>query len=190
MLTRRQVLELGASACLVAILGQVRSASAAEADATVADYLRREPWLPLVGSNVDVEDVTLRLAEVADLPQLAGRDDAFALEFTGPSGALNSGTYPFQHAALGSFEMFASPVDTAVASEQRYEVVVDRSVGVPRVVPTANSTPPVSAPATASASAPTASAPPSPHHRRRARRRLARRRADQRQTKLRAKHSR
>lgn len=68
MLTRRQVLELGAGACLVAILGHVRSASAAEADATVADYLRREPWLPLVGGNVDVEPVTLRLAEVADLP--------------------------------------------------------------------------------------------------------------------------
>ena len=186
MLTRRQVLELGAGACLVAILGHVRSASAAEADATMADYLRREPWLPLVGGNVDVEAVTLRLAEVADLPQLAGRDDAFALEFTGPSGALNSGTHPFQHAALGSFEMFASPVDTALASEQRYEVVVDRSIGVPRVVPTANSTPPVSAPATASASAPTSSAPPSPHHGRRARRRLARRRAHQRQTKLRA----
>jgi hypothetical protein len=148
MLTRRQIVELGAAACVAAMLGHVRSAVAAETDPALGGYLRRETWLPLVGEGVEVAGVTLLLGEVADLPLLAGRDDAFRLELTGPAG-MTGGIHPFQHPALGSVELFLSPVDTVVAGVQRYEVVVNRSVGVPRAIPTAPSVVPASRESTA-----------------------------------------
>ena len=193
MLTRRRLLELSATACLAAILGHATSARAAGLDPAVADYLRRAPWLPVVGDAVSVAGVRLWLAEVGDLPQLAGRDDAFRLEFTGPAGALPGATHLFRQAALGSFVMFVSPVDTVVGTEQRYEVVVDRSVGVPPVAPTSDSTAAVGAPATTGGpSAPRAAAPaparPALHRRPRKRRHSTRRDARRRQTRVRAYH--
>jgi hypothetical protein len=131
VLTRRQLLELGATAGLIAMLSPARSARAGEVDGTALPYLRRASWAPLAGAMVAVAGVTLRLANVADLPRLAGRDDAFRLELTGRAGTLRSGTHRFRHPALGSFELFISPVETVVGGTQRYEVVVDRSVGVP-----------------------------------------------------------
>ena len=85
--------------------------------------------------NVSVAGVMLQLDEVADLPRLAGRDDAFRLEFTGPAEAVQSGIHEFRQAQLGTFVMFVSPVDIVLGSDSRYEVVVDRSVGVPGSVP-------------------------------------------------------
>jgi hypothetical protein len=134
MLTRRQLLALGATACLAAVLGDPTSATATGPGPAVAAYLRRAPWLPLVGGAVSISGVTLWLAEVGNLPHLADRDDAFRLEFTGPPGALPSATHLFGQPALGSFVMFISPVDTVAGTDQRYEVVVDRSVGVASVV--------------------------------------------------------
>jgi hypothetical protein len=128
MLTRRQVLELGAAAALTVVLGSARSARAAGIDPMASDYLRRASWVALAGGKVAVSRVHLRLAEVADLPHLAGRDDAFRLELIGDPGALAGGIHPFRHAALGSFELFVSPVESVVRGLQRYEVVVDRSV--------------------------------------------------------------
>jgi hypothetical protein len=139
MLTRRQVLELAAAAWLTAVLGRVATARAAGVDAVAPGYLRRASWVPLTGTAVGVAGVTLLLAEVADLPHLAGRDDAFGLQLTGAAGALPGGIHPFRHAALGSFDLFLSPVDTVSGGVQRYEVVVDRSIGVPDSVPQAPS---------------------------------------------------
>lgn len=162
MMTRRQVFELTAGAWLAAMLGCARPARAAGMNAMSPGYLRRASWLPLSGATVDVADVTLRLHEVTDLPYLAGRDDAFALEFTGAAGTLTGGIQPFRHTTLGTFELFISPVDTVVAGTQRYEVVIERSVGVPESTPTGPSTTSGSAPtshASRSASAATSATP-------------------------------
>ena len=78
---------------------------------------------------------SLRLTEVADLaragrePAFAGRDDAFALLFSGPADlVLDSGIHELRNSALGAFSVFISPVQASGGGEQRYEVVVDRSV--------------------------------------------------------------
>jgi hypothetical protein len=80
--------------------------------------------------------VALRLESVSDLAgaathkALAGRDDAFALTFSGPlSAPLDSGIHTLHHPSLGSFELFSSPVD-APRDDRHYEVVVDRTVGL------------------------------------------------------------
>jgi hypothetical protein len=137
MLTRRRLLELGAGAWLAAMLGAVTTAPASEANFTAPRYLRRASWVPLIGTTAAAGGVTLRLTEVADLPHLVARDDAFALELTGPAGALSAGIHQLRHPALGTFTLFVSPVDTVAGGVQHYEIVVDRSVGVPRSVPTA-----------------------------------------------------
>lgn len=137
MLTRRRLLELGTGAWLAAMLGAATSAPASAANSTAPRYLRRASWVPLIGTTADAAGVTLRLTEVADLPHLEARDDAFALELTGPARVLSAGIHQFRHAALGTFALFVSPVDTVAGGVQHYEIVVDRSVGVPRSVPTA-----------------------------------------------------
>ena len=189
MLTRRRFLELGAAAYLTVVLGEVASARAAGLDPQVAGYLRRGSWVPLVGENVSVAGVTLQLDEVADLPRLAGRDDAFGLEFTGPAGAVQSGIHEFRQAQLGTFVMFVSPVDTVLGSDSRYEAVVDRSVGVPGSVPTFGSTGTVSAPTTAAASPGSGSAEPAAVRRPHKRTHLARRRRKRRHLKSRPRAS-
>ena len=76
---------------------------------------------------------TLRLAAVADLERaaqtrsLAGRDDAFALTFSGPSGTpLRSGIAKLRHPSLGWVSLFITPFGRATAG-QLYEVIVDRA---------------------------------------------------------------
>jgi uncharacterized protein DUF6916 len=96
---------------------------------TTRGYLRRASWLPLVEATLDVDDATLRVADVADLPQLPGRDDGFRLELIGAANAVPSSIQRFHHATLGNFEMFVSPVEAVVGGAQLYQVVVDRSVG-------------------------------------------------------------
>jgi hypothetical protein len=77
--------------------------------------------------------VTLRLTTVADLarakqtPSLAGRDDAFALTFSGPSGSLlGSGIRRLRHPSLGWISLFITPAG-GPSGGQLYEVVVDRA---------------------------------------------------------------
>jgi hypothetical protein len=132
MLTRRQVLALGTAAGLSAMLGGVRSAWATTGSVLTPGHLRRSSWLPLLDTTLDVDSVKLRVAAIANLPQLHGREDAFRLELTGAASALPSGIARFRHRRLGSFQMFVSPVEAVVDGVQRYEVVVDRSVGTPR----------------------------------------------------------
>jgi hypothetical protein len=60
--------------------------------------------------------IDLVLAEVADLSdrewkRSAGARRPFSLHFRGPRGQpVPQRTYPFQHAALGSFDLFIVPV--------------------------------------------------------------------------------
>jgi hypothetical protein len=129
-LTRRQALQLGAASGLAALLG-----GPAVARAGTAPALRRSSWAPLVSQPVRAGAVTLRLERVADLAGAAGdaalrdHDEAFALTFTGPAGALADGAHVFAHPALGSFALFAAPVGSPAGGSQHYEAVVDRSVG-------------------------------------------------------------
>lgn len=136
-LTRRSLLCVGAAAGAAVALG-VRPWAAAAAG---PGYLTRSAYAGLEGTRFTVETgaepVVLRLESVSDVAgaasrrALAGSDDAFALKFSGPlARPLDSGIHTLHHPRLGSFELFSSPVD-APAADQSYEVVVDRSVGLP-----------------------------------------------------------
>jgi hypothetical protein len=170
MLTRRRLVQLGLVTWAGVMLGAPRLARAAGTDVTAPAALRRSTWAPLAGSAIAVGGTMLRLDAVGDLPYLAGRDDAFRLELIGRVGAVPPGIHPFRHPAFGSAELFVAPVDAIVSGVSRYEVVVDRSVGVPHVVPAAPNPPAASTPAAPS------SAPAAPSHRRRQRVRRHRRR--------------
>jgi hypothetical protein len=111
---------------------------AASPAAAAPGHLLRSSYDGLVGENFRVGSGNLRLLSVDDLAgaavfkSLAGSDDAFVLEFSGPlDAALESGTHSVTHAALGGFELFVSEVEQP-RSERRYEAVIDRSVRGPR----------------------------------------------------------
>jgi hypothetical protein len=133
--TRRRALQTGAAAGLVAMFARVPFARAAADDGD--PYLRRASYAGLVGQTFAVAGASLVLREVGDLEHLAGRDDAFRLEFAGAPGAVEAGTQQFSHSALGRFELFVAPVCEVDGGVQRYEVVVDRSVPLPRNAPEA-----------------------------------------------------
>jgi hypothetical protein len=135
--TRRTVLRTSGGAALLGLLGvnaarpaRARAASTADAPA----YLRRAGYADLKGQSFTAGSATLELVEVSDLDRakrernLAGADDAFALAFSGPSGQpLTQGVHTLRHPRLGSFALFLVPVGPP-GGEQRYEVVVDRTV--------------------------------------------------------------
>jgi hypothetical protein len=136
LLTRRRLVQAGGAAGAALYLGALTGTAGA---AGVPAYLRRSGYDGLTGSSFTATGAggwpaSLRLTEVTDLvraatdPDFAGRDDAFALSFSGPAGApLESGIHELSHPVLGRFSVFIAPVERA-AGEQRYEVVVDRSV--------------------------------------------------------------
>jgi len=137
-LTRRSLLRAGAGAGAAVVIGVRPWAAAAAAAGTAPGYLTRSGYAGLEGTSFTVETgaepVVLRLEPIADVAgaatsrSLAGSEDSFALTFSGPLGSpLDSGIHTLRHARLGSFELFASPVDDPERS-RRYEVVVDRSV--------------------------------------------------------------
>jgi hypothetical protein len=123
-------------------------------------YLRRASYAGLVGQTFAVAGASLVLREVGDLEHLAGRDDAFRLEFTGAPGAVEAGTRQFSHAAFGGFELFVAPVCEVAGGVQPYEVVIDRSVPLPRNAPEApkNAEPTPPAPDVTAPGAPAAAA--------------------------------
>jgi hypothetical protein len=153
-LTRRRLLATGGAAGAAAMIGFQPWSPATAVAAPASDvpmYLRRSAYL--TPSTVEFiasgegHVSTLTLTGIRDLPgdpKLVGSEDAFALEFSGPS-ALQGGIDTFTHPDLGNFELFVSPVD---AGGTAYEVVVNRSVGVPRHVPTQPSSGAKPAPAT------------------------------------------
>jgi hypothetical protein len=134
-LTRRRLVLAGGTAAIgLYVLGAVPALAAATAPA----YLRRASYADVVGATFGAVSpagapVALRLTSVADLARaqqtrsLAGRDDAFALTFSGPSGpVVDSGIQRLRHPSLGWISLFITPVGAAVGS-QLYEVVVDRA---------------------------------------------------------------
>jgi hypothetical protein len=135
-MTRRHALRLGAGAGLAVMFGRIPAAlAAAGSDDDVEAYLRRSGYAPLVGQAFSVAGAVLVLRAVEDLEHLPGRDDAFRLEFTGAAGAVETGTREFSHPALGPFDLFVAPVCLVASGVQRYEVVIDRSVKLPRNPP-------------------------------------------------------
>ena len=135
-LTRRRLVLAGGT--VVAGLYVSGALPAVAAAVSTPAYLRRSSYAGRVGASFSAVSAsgtgaTLRLTTVADLararqtPSLAGRDDAFALTFSGPGGApLGSGILRLRHPSLGWVSLFASAVGRP-AREQLYEVVVDRA---------------------------------------------------------------
>jgi hypothetical protein len=143
-ITRRSLLRTGATATAAALVGVRPWNVTAAAAATPVGPLRRSDYAGLAGTDFAVVDGTgperLRLASIADVQgavhqqALRGSEDAFALSFSGDA-RLESGIHTLEHAQLGRFELFVSPV--GADAEHAYEVVVDRSVGAPPSPPPA-----------------------------------------------------
>jgi hypothetical protein len=97
----------------------------------------RATWTPLVGQGFEVSSAKLRLVAVDDVAgalgdaALRGSQDAFALTFTGVPGAVAPVTQTVAHPALGSHALLVTPVGAVTGGVQRYEILVDRSVGKP-----------------------------------------------------------
>lgn len=135
-LTRRRLVLAGGTAAAGLYLTGALPAAAAVASAPA--YLRRSSYANQVGARFSAVSptgatVALRLTAVADLarakqtPSLAGRDDAFALTFSGPADTLlGSGIRKVRHPSLGWISLFISPVG-GPSGGQLYEVVVDRA---------------------------------------------------------------
>lgn len=137
LLTRRRLVQAGTAAGAALYLGGLASTASASGD--VPAFLTRSGYRGLTGSTFTATGpagipATLTLTDVADLartrsePAFAGREDAFALTFSGPRDAvLASGIHELSHPVLGRFSLFITPVGET-GGGQRYEVVVDRSV--------------------------------------------------------------
>jgi hypothetical protein len=124
-LTRRSFLHAAAAASVVGL----RPWSAATAEAAVPGYLRRSTYLWArrrgYSARVGGRGVPLQLISAK------GRENAFSLTFAGPLGRpLVSGIHTLRHPALGTFQLFLSPVGVPQSGRHRYEAVVDRRMSV------------------------------------------------------------
>lgn len=132
--TRRRALQLGTLAGTAAVLGGPAAPARAANRTPLA--LRRATYVPLVGQGFDVGGRLLSLESVADVEgaagdaSLRGHDEAFVLSFTGATG-LEAATHRVAHRAFGSADLLVAPVALSDGASQRYELVVDRSVGRP-----------------------------------------------------------
>jgi hypothetical protein len=136
-LTRRRLVVSGGAA--MAGLYVIGSRPAAASAASAPAYLRRASYTSHTGAAFTAVSptgthVTLRLVAVADLARaqqtasLIGSDDAFALTFSGAaSNPLGSGIRRLRHPSLGWISLFVTPAGRATATQQDYEVVVDRA---------------------------------------------------------------
>jgi hypothetical protein len=102
-----------------------------------AAYLRRESFLPLVGTDFGVHRPRARALRVKliEARQLRGPGESFSLLFHARKrGGLDEGTYRLEHPSLGSFELFVSPVGRGVKG-QDLEAIINRiaNVGGPSV---------------------------------------------------------
>jgi hypothetical protein len=144
--TRRRALQIGALAGLSTVW--MGPSLARAATSSTPAYLRRSSYTGLVGKSFAIDGGSYQLTSVADVAgaatdaALRGNDETFVLTFQGPGG-LDTGIHTFSHADLGSYSLSAGPVDELDAASQRYEVVVDRSVGRPADAPAAPDPQPV-----------------------------------------------
>jgi hypothetical protein len=157
-ITRRRLLATGGAAGAAAVVGfrpwDPASAHAATASDSPA-YLRRASYQALSTPDFNTsrlgQSAGVKLMSVADLgaadvdKKLVNNDDAFSLAFTSDT-PFEAGTRTFAHPDLGVFDLFVAPVE----GRGGYEVIVNRSVGLPK-------RPPQPAPA-----APSAASPPKP----------------------------
>ena len=108
-------------------------------------HLTRSAYLPLAGQKFRIGGKLMQLGVVDDLAgaaddtALRGHPEAFALTFYGPPNALGATVQTFTHPALGTYSLFITAVGSAEGQLQRYEVVVDRSVGRPADPPAPSS---------------------------------------------------
>jgi hypothetical protein len=142
-LTRGRLLKTGAVAALAAGAGGAGGAlaGAAAAGAGSVDagpgigkpargkaYLRRSTYAPLVGTRFKVHrpgERTLRV-KLVSARQLPSVGDSFSLIFrTGRTQHVESRIYRLEHPALGSFELFLSPVGRGVKGLD-LEAVINR----------------------------------------------------------------
>lgn len=145
--TRRSLLQTGGGALLIALVGAGPwSVAKALAAGDAPAYLCRSTYLPLVGTTFTTASRSLRLEAVT-----GEREDVFGLTFTG--APLEQGIHELRHPQLGSFALFIAPV----GAERDQQVVVDRSVALPKAAPAPTApTAPASAPATDELLAPVA----------------------------------
>ncbi|MGZ4280853.1 MAG: DUF6916 family protein [Gaiellaceae bacterium] len=141
-LTRGRLLKTGAVAALAAGAGgagSVLAGAAAGAGAVDAGpgigkpgrgkaYLRRSTYAPLIGTRFKVHrpgERTLKV-KLISARQLPSAGDSFSLTFrTGRTPSVESRIYRLEHPALGSFELFLSPVDRGVKGLD-LEAVINR----------------------------------------------------------------
>lgn len=113
------------------------TALARAASGSTPAYLLRSSYLPLAGEQFRIGGKLLQLGVVDDLAgaaedeHLRGHAEAFALTFYGPPNALGAAVQTFTHPAIGTYSLFIAAVGPVDGKVQRYEVVVDRSVGRP-----------------------------------------------------------
>ena len=138
-LTRGGLMKAGAVAALAVGAGGAGRALAGTAGVGVAAsglrkprggaaYLRRETFVPLVGTDFRVHRPgtgTLRV-KLIEARQLRGVGESFSLLFRGRARAgVDGGTYRLEHPSLGGFELFVSPVGRGVKGLD-LEAVINR----------------------------------------------------------------
>jgi hypothetical protein len=135
-ITRRQLLAWGATASVAVTL---RGLAAAPQSVATEPLLRRASYVGRVGQSFyaaqgGATTVSLRLLAVDDLigttprgASLAGLDDAFLLEFRGPSTPrLSQGVYQLHHQAIGHIRLFLVP-QAPGGHGNTYAVVINRA---------------------------------------------------------------
>jgi hypothetical protein len=140
-LTRRSLLQAGATAALGALLlpslQRVSAVFPAVTAAPGARHLSRSSYAGLVGERFAVGrdghgPVRIRLVEIRDLRSnfrgtrpANGRDDAFGLRFHGPRAPrIEQAVHRLHHPSLGSFELLLAPSGTGRRG-QDYEAIIN-----------------------------------------------------------------
>jgi hypothetical protein len=138
LLTRRRLLQSGGAALAVAVVDMHAwvPALASGGSGSAPAYLRRSSYAALTDQSFTAtsgsQSQTLKLLSISDVQRagLAGADDAFVLELSGAlDQTIEQAVHTFEHPALGSFDLFVTPVEQP-QSTQSYAIVVDRSVAL------------------------------------------------------------
>jgi hypothetical protein len=103
--------------------------------AEVEDLLRLEVFAPHLNADFDVrrgtEWVSVKLTEAqaaAGHRPVAG--EKFSLIFSGGrEKPLQQGIHEFEHESLGAFELFITPIMSALPDQRLYQAVINREKG-------------------------------------------------------------